>query len=118
MPDSGQGEICYDGVFALADVNVESEAMGSEIVFRDEQYPHIKKHAFGEAKGVDRLEIPDPQSDGRMPEVLEAIRFASKAVGNEALVACALLGPFTLTCQLMGMERTLYMLADDMPLFL
>jgi uroporphyrinogen decarboxylase len=108
----------YDGVFALADVNVESEAMGSEIVYRDGLYPYIKRHVLSDANGVDEVKIPDPTSDGRMPEVLEAIRITSEALGNEALVACALLGPFTLTCQLLGTERTLYMLADDMPLFL
>ncbi|HEY3418925.1 MAG TPA: uroporphyrinogen decarboxylase family protein [Methanomassiliicoccales archaeon] len=108
----------YDAVFALMDVNVESEAMGSEIAFRDGMYPHITKHVLSEAPGVDGLDVPDPMTDGRMPETLEAIRVARKDVGNEALVASAILGPFTLTCQLLGTERALYMLADDKPKFL
>jgi uroporphyrinogen decarboxylase len=103
----------YDATFAMMDVNVEAEAMGAETVYREKNYPFIRDPIMDPAKGTSGLKLPDPQKDGRMPEMLEAIRVLSKELSGKTLVTSALLGPFTLTCQILGTERALYLLADD-----
>ncbi len=50
----------YDAVFALMDVFVESEAIGSVLEYRRDQYAVCKKYALSENCDPDLLSIPDP----------------------------------------------------------
>ncbi len=45
--------------------------------------------------------------------MLEALKIMSRDLDGRTLVTSALLGPFTLACQLLGTERAIYLLADD-----
>jgi uroporphyrinogen decarboxylase len=108
----------YDATFAIMDVNVEAEAMGAEIVFREKNYPYIRDPLLDLSKEVSALELPDPQKDGRMPEMLEALKIMGRDLDGRTLVTSALLGPFTLACQLLGTERAIYLLADDLGKFM
>ena len=103
----------YDAVFALMDVNVEAEALGSRLTYRANQYPVIDSYALTDASDVDRLQIPDPQGAGRMPELLRAARLLRQAVGDEVLVVGCVMGPMTLAVQLLSLEATLFLAADD-----
>jgi uroporphyrinogen decarboxylase len=103
----------YDAVFALTDANVETEALGSRLVYRQNDYPYVQSPAFTQETNLEAVPIPDPSRDGRMPEILEALTILRGEVGGEALVAGCVLGPMTLAAQLLGMEKALYLAADD-----
>ena len=103
----------YDAVFALLDVNVESEALGSVLRFRPDRYAQIESYALAGGWDPDRLEVPDPQRAGRMPEVLTAAARLRQAVGEEVLVVGCVLGPMTLCSQLLGLEAALYLAIDE-----
>jgi uroporphyrinogen decarboxylase len=106
-------EYGYDAVFAVMDVNVETEAVGSVLRYPKNQYPVIERYALADASNLDSLRIPDPGRAGRMPEMLCALTLLRRELGDEvAIVGCAL-GPFTLATQLLGLERTLYLAIDD-----
>ena len=107
----------YDAVFALMDVNVESEAMGSVLSYRSHQYPFIQSYVLNSAAGLGALRLPDPQRSGRMPEILKAARLLRKEAGSEVVVAGCVLGPMTLAVQLLGAETALYTAIDDPELF-
>jgi uroporphyrinogen decarboxylase len=102
-----------DAVFGLMDVNVESEALGSELVYREDNYPYIKRALLKDGFRTTGLELPDPKQDGRLPELLESISIMRKELDGKVLVTSCVLGPFTLVAQLLGMERALYMINDD-----
>ena len=103
----------YDAVFAMMDVNVEAEAMGARLVYREGLYPYIK-YPFLKADALpSNLVLPDPLNDGRMPEMLEAIHIMRRALDGKTLVTSALLGPLTTVCQLLGTETALFLLTDD-----
>lgn len=104
-----------DAVFGLMDVNVECEALGAELIYREDNYPYIKRTPFEEGEAIPTSRPLDPKNDGRMPELLESIRTLRREMDNKVLVTSCLLGPFTLTTQLLGMERALYMIHDDRP---
>jgi len=103
----------YDAVFALMDVNVETEAIGSSLTYRTDQYPVVKTHILAEGAGLNKLSVPDPNRDGRMPELLKAARNLRKEVGDDVLVVGCVLGPMTLTIQLMGAETALFLAIDE-----
>ena len=105
----------YDAVFSLMDVNVETEACGSALLQRKNQYPVIQRHALSPESDWDALARPDPEQAGRMPEMLKALGILRQELGHEALIVGCVLGPFTLAAQLLGLETTLYLAIDDPP---
>lgn len=102
----------YDAVFALMDTSVETEAAGSVLTYPQNRYPHVKTYALSDAAGIEGLAAPDPLSDGRMPELLKAVRSLRREVGDDALVVGCVLGPMTVAMQLMGAEAALYLATD------
>jgi len=103
----------YDTVFALMDVNVETEAVGSVLTYRTNNYPVVKSYALSRGTELDRLSVPDPYKAGRMPELLKAITILRSEIGDDVLVVGCVLGPMTLATQLLGIEKALYLAIDD-----
>ena len=107
----------YDAVFALMDVCVETEALGSVLEYKKNYYPLIKKYALHNSTDPELLSIPDPYQTKRMPELLKAIEILKAELGDEILILGCVLGPMTLTVQLLGAERALYLAIDDIDKF-
>lgn len=103
----------YDAVFALMDVSVETEAVGSKLNYRANQYPDIISHALSNGGAIEGLSMPNPHEAARMPELLKAVRRLRQEVGDDVLVVGCVLGPMTLATQLLGMETTLYLAIDE-----
>lgn len=102
----------YDAVFALMDTSVETEAVGSVLTYRADQYPSVKTYALSDRTDLEGLSIPDPHRAGRMPELLEAASILRREVGDDVLVVGCVLGPMTLATQLVGIETALYLAID------
>jgi uroporphyrinogen decarboxylase len=105
----------YDAVFSVMDVSVETEAAGSVLRYPKDNYPVVEKYAFSTGGGWDGVSIPNPYKDGRMPEMLKALGILRRETNGETLVVGCVVGPFTLTTQLLGMEDALYLAVDDAP---
>ena len=103
----------YDAVFTVMDVNVETEALGSELKYRAGQYPVISRYKYALDGAWDAATVPDPAKAGRMPEMLKALRILRGELGEQFLIVGCVLGPFTLAAQLLGPEATLYLAIDD-----
>ena len=102
----------YDAVFALMDAGVETEAVGSRLAYRADIYPYVEQYAISDAMEVDKLAVPDPRRNGRMPEVLKAAEILRGELRDEVLIVGCVLGPMTLAMQLMGPEKTLFLAID------
>jgi uroporphyrinogen decarboxylase len=105
----------YDAVFATMDVNVEAEAVGSRVQHRKNQYPVVERYAVSANEDGSGLSIPDPQRAGRMPQMLKALSILKRELRSETLIVGCVLGPLTLTTQLLGMEAALNLALDDTP---
>ena len=103
----------YDAVFALMDVSVETEAVGSKLNYRANQYPDIKSYALSSGADITSLSIPNPHEAARMPELLKAVKRLRQEVGDDVLVVGCVSGPMTLATQLLGMEKALYLAIDE-----
>jgi uroporphyrinogen decarboxylase len=104
----------YDAVFAITDVNVETEACGSELSYAVGRYPNVSRFVL-DTVGADfsALPLPDPEAAGRMPQVLGAIRIMRREASDRAAVIGTVLGPFTLAGQLIGLEAAIYLAIDE-----
>jgi len=103
----------YDAVFALMDVCVETEALGSKLIYRRNQYPDVRSYAFSTDTNLDHVAVPNPHEAGRMPELLKAIEILRTETGDQVLIVGCVLGPMTLATQLVGIEPALYMAIDE-----
>ncbi len=103
----------YDGAFAFADLSVEAEALGCELAYPHDSYPYIVRHAIEDVEDLNNLKLPDPERDGRMPVILDACKILRKEFGNRVFIAGNVLGPISIAGQLLGLERLLYLMADD-----
>jgi len=103
----------HDVVFAFMDLSVETEAVGSILLYRENQYPDVASYVLTPGCDLSALIVPDPARAGRMPELLRAAGILRREMGDTALVAGCLAGPMTLTTQLLGIETALYLAADD-----
>jgi uroporphyrinogen decarboxylase len=59
------------------------------------------------------LSIPDPKTEGRMPEKLKAIRLVREHFGDTVLVEGACAGPYSSVALLFGLEETMVLTATD-----
>ena len=100
-----------DAVVAQSDNYYIAEGFGVEVVHYDDSTPTLKSPAVRELQDIDRLRVPDPHEDGRMPVYLDAIRRLARMTGGEVAVRAPGTGPFSLASHLMGDERFLVELA-------
>ena len=103
----------YDAVFALMDVCVETEAVGSVLHYFPEQYPDVATHVLPSVRDLPKLSLPDPHTAGRMPEMLRALGILRRELGNRVGIIGCVLGPMTLATQLLDLESSLFLAVDD-----
>jgi uroporphyrinogen decarboxylase len=96
----------YDEIFAWWP-HVLPEAMGSKLTYRENDYPTIKSPRVKTEEDVDNLVVPDPESDGRLPLVLRAMRILDRKVGNQVCLCGGTYGLYTEMGNLIGFERLL-----------
>ncbi len=105
-----------DAIWISADTWVTAEAMGATVAFPSGNQPMagtgrpcIRCHS-----DIDRIAPPNPETQGRCPVMLDAMRLVADAVGDEVfIVACFDQYPFSLACALMGIESLMVALVDD-----
>lgn len=110
---SAQKMIGYDCLFAIADLCVEAEALGGAVVFPEDNYPHVAEARIRDFSDLERLSIPDPRRDGRMPEIIKALKIMKTAAEGEIPVIAHVTGPMTLLSRIMEIEKMLYMIVDS-----
>jgi len=87
--------------------HVLPEAMGAKLSYRENDYPTIESPIIKTIDDVDNLNIPDPENDGKLPIVLEAMRILDNEVGDEVCLCGSTYGPYTETGNLIGFEQLL-----------
>jgi len=104
-----------DVLILFQDTFVEAEAMGTKIKLRDDAEPVWSEPAIESAKDINKLKIPDPAKDGRMPVMLECASIIDREVGNEVRTGAVCLGPFSICGALRGEERLMMDLVENPP---
>jgi len=66
---------------------------------------------------LDRLRLPDPKRDGRMPEKLKALRLIREHFGDRVLVEGSCAGPYSSVGLLFGLEAAMLLALEEPGLF-
>jgi len=96
-------------VVGLDVYNVEAEALGCPVRYFDasNDVPAVAAPVIETPRDLDRMGLPDPERDGRMPLFLKAARRLHRLKGPDMIVRGAVTGPFSLACALAGTEELL-----------
>jgi len=89
-----------------------AEGFGTRVTYYENSTPTLSEPVITSIKDVDKLKVPDPWSDGRMPVYLEAISLASGAYGREVAIRGCGTGPFSLAGHLLGTQEFLMEIAQ------
>jgi MtaA/CmuA family methyltransferase len=104
----------HDCIMVDTDTTMLAEAMGAGSECAPNEPGRIVKPAIGSLDEVDRLKVINPETDGRIPALLEAIRLMCKQVGGEiAIRGNADQAAFDLACLVRGVEDFLMDLAEQ-----
>ncbi|MEM2981848.1 MAG: uroporphyrinogen decarboxylase family protein [Candidatus Bathyarchaeia archaeon] len=93
-------------IWADGGVAVEPSALGGEIYWDTAGNPQVKPF-IKDLEDIDRLETPDPSSDGWMPKQLETYRYMIENVGKDVKVdfGYLVIGPTTIAGMIRGMSK-------------
>jgi len=95
----------YDALGAYPDITIEAEAIGSHVQIPRDEIPEVREPLVKEPSALDRLRVPDPRRDGRMPVILDSIRALVEKTRGKVMVFSGFQGPFSLSCQLRGLSH-------------
>ena len=84
-----------------------AEGFGCQTTRSEDEVPALLVPPCESLAQVYDLEVPDPASDGRMPVMLEALRLARKAVGDQVALRSPGTGPFALASYFIGTQEWL-----------
>jgi MtaA/CmuA family methyltransferase len=104
----------HDCVLVDTDTTLLAEALGARSECAPNEPGRIVEPAIRSLDEVDRLKVVNPDSDGRIPALLEAVRLMSKQVGGEvAIRGNADQAAFGLACLVRGIEEFLMELVEQ-----
>jgi uroporphyrinogen decarboxylase len=101
-------DIGADVIWDLMGFHSESEAMGSILKIPKDGPPSVTEFAVKNlSKDVEKLRLPNPHKDGRLPELLSVVRRLKELVCDEVPVIGYVQGPFRHAAMLRGTDRLL-----------
>lgn len=89
-----------------------AEGFGCQTTRGNDELPALVKPPLTRLADVFGLSVPDPYTQGRMPVMLEALRLARKAVGDEVALRSPGTGPFALASYFIGTQQWLLEVAQ------
>ncbi|MDR2946259.1 MAG: uroporphyrinogen decarboxylase family protein [Candidatus Adiutrix sp.] len=100
----------YDGVRVSCDVTVEVEAMGGKVAYPEDAGGSLVEHPIKTPADFDRLKMPNPLTDGRMPLMQKVVSLARSQVGDNTFIAATVQGPMNVAAQLVGVPNAMMMI--------
>ncbi len=103
----GHDILCLEnGTAALA------QACGVQVIYQQSSAPVAAEPAIRSLDEVEKLTIPDPYTDPILSELLKATRIVAREIGDQAvIIGRGDQGPFSLACEIRGMEQFMMDLA-------
>lgn len=94
----------HDMILIFSTTSTLAEAMGSKLHFPEDDAPYLEVPVVQSPEDIDKVRIPDPEKDGRLPVYLRALEICNREVGDQVFVGCVFAAPFTTGAALRGTE--------------
>ena len=102
-----------DSLIVYNDIYLEAEAVGCELEFPEDGISHPKRALLEDKAKLARLQLPDPQKDGRIPYFIEVCQRVSDQIRKTTALGLGHSGPWNIAMHLRGAEALLMDTATD-----
>ncbi len=113
----GYEAVGYDGLFGYSDPLYVPEALGCELKILKSGL-HTVPIPIKTVEDIDRLPVPDPHKDGRIPVMLKAVKLLSRYSNGRIPVIPGFEGPLTAAVRTMEADYLLRKMIKDRPFVL
>ena len=105
----------YDGIYVgwESSFNLMAEAMGCKLQIQPNSVAFVKDRVIKEPSDLDKIEVADPERDGRLPIHLKAIELVREKIGRDVPIFKYVPGPLTLASVLRGQDQLLMELVKN-----
>jgi len=103
----------YDWAWLQVDDCIEFEVLGVGVKGDGNILPATNDYLPATRASLDRLRLPNPKKDGRMPVLLEAIARIKAEFGDTVCVTGRTAAPFSSATLYYGIEQTMMLMYDD-----
>ncbi|MFQ6076239.1 MAG: uroporphyrinogen decarboxylase family protein [Candidatus Bathyarchaeia archaeon] len=112
---AGYRRVGYDGIYVgwESSFNLVAEAMGCKLRIPEDGIPSVSESLVKEPGDIEKVRVPDPERDGRLPIYLEAIDLVAEDVGGRVPIFSYIPGPLTLAGVLRDTGKILMELITD-----
>lgn len=99
----------YDGIYVgwESSFNLMAEAMGCKLQIQPNSVAFVKDRVIKELSDLDKIEVADPERDGRLPLHLKATELVREKIGKDVPIFKYVPGPLTLASVLRGQDQLL-----------
>lgn len=97
----------HDSVSISTTLRGMAEAMGTEIRYPDDNISLLQDPVVKKPEDIDKLKIIDPEKDGKLPLLLEALERIRDEIGDEADIGASMTAPFSVAASVVGTENLL-----------
>ncbi len=104
-------QVGHDVIAIGSDNYYIAEGFGCQTTRSNDEMPSIVTPPLTDINDIFDIEVPDPATDGRMPVMIEALKLARKAVGDEVALRSPGTGPFALASYFIGSQNWLMEIA-------
>jgi uroporphyrinogen decarboxylase len=102
-----------DSLIVYNDIYLEAEAVGCELEFPEDGISHPKRALLEDKARLARLQVPNPQKDGRIPYFIEVCQRVSDQIRKTTALGLGHSGPWNIAMHLRGAEALLMDTATD-----
>lgn len=104
-------QVGHDVIAIGSDNYYIAEGFGCQTTRSNDEMPSIVSPPLTDINDIFEMEVPDPATDGRMPVMIEALKLARQAVGDEVALRSPGTGPFALASYFIGSQNWLMEIA-------
>jgi len=99
----------YDGIYVgwESSFNLMAEAMGCKLQIQPNSVAFVRDQMIKEPSDLDKIKVPDPERDGRLPIHLKATELIKEKIGTDAPIFKYVPGPLTLASVLRSPDQLL-----------
>lgn len=99
----------YDGIYVgwESSFNLMAEAMGCKLQIQPNSVAFVRDQMIKEPSDLDKIEVPDPERDGRLPIHLKATELVKEKIGTDVPIFKYVPGPLTLASVLRSPDQLL-----------
>lgn len=104
-------QVGHDVIAIGSDNYYIAEGFGCQTTRSNDEMPSIVNPPLTDINDIFDMKVPDPATDGRMPVMIEALKLARKAVGDQIALRSPGTGPFALASYFIGSQNWLLEIA-------